>query len=110
MNVIAWFVFAVAALLEVGSDAIIRRGLRGHRFALILAGCAALACYGLLVNSVRWEFSRLLGVYVGFFALVGVLFGRFVFRENIPLTTWFGLALIIAGGLMIQFGQRCRIP
>jgi len=33
----------VAALLEVGGDAIIRRGLRSHKPALILVGCATLA-------------------------------------------------------------------
>ena len=65
-----------------------------------------LALYGLMVNSVRWDFSKLLGVYIGFFATVSVLFGGFVFRENVPATTWFGLGLIIVGGLVIQFGHR----
>jgi len=71
----------------------------------ILLGCATLSCYGLVVNSVKWEFSRLLGVYVGVFAALSVLFGRFAFRESIPGTTWCGLALIILGGLIIQFGH-----
>ena len=62
--------------------------------------------YGLVVNSVKWDFSRLIGVYVGFFALVSVLVGRIVFKESIPSTTWLGLALIIVGGMVIQFGQR----
>src|SRR5262249_16173531 len=103
MNVIAWFVFVVAALLEVGGDAVIRRGLRGHKSGLILAGCVTLAAYGLLVNSVRWDFSRLIGVYAGFFALVSVLFGQFVFGEKIPGSTWIGLLLIMVGCLVIQF-------
>jgi drug/metabolite transporter superfamily protein YnfA len=105
MNVAAWIAFVVAALLEVVSDAGVRHGLRGRSAAWIMAGCAGLAIYGLVVNSVKWDFSRLLGVYVGFFATVSVLFGRFVFGENIPATTWFGLALIIVGGLIIQFGR-----
>jgi multidrug transporter EmrE-like cation transporter len=29
-----------------------------------------------------------------------------LFREQIQLTTWFGLAVIIVGGLIIQFGSN----
>ncbi len=64
-----------------------------------------LAVYGLVVNSVKWDFSRLLGVYIAFFAVVSVLFGRFVFAETVPNTTWVGLALIVMGGALIQFGR-----
>lgn len=106
MNVIAWLIFVVAALLEVGGDAVVRRGLRGGSAAFVAAGFVALGCYGLVVNSVKWDFSRLIGVYVGFFALTSVLVGRFVFEEAIPLSTWAGLVLIIAGGMVIQFGTR----
>ena len=106
MNSIPWLVFIAAALLEVGGDAVVRRGLRGSNILFIIAGCAALGCYGLVVNSVKWDFSKLLGVYVGVFALVSVLGGRFVFKECVPLSTWLGLGLIITGGLVIQFGQR----
>jgi multidrug transporter EmrE-like cation transporter len=66
----------------------------------------ALACYSLLVNSVRWDFSKLIGVYVGFFALASVLCGRFVLQEKVPASTWVGLAVIITGGLIIQFGSK----
>jgi drug/metabolite transporter (DMT)-like permease len=40
------------------------------------------------------------------FALFGVLFGKFLFREQIQLTTWLGLAVIIVGGLIIQLGSN----
>jgi small multidrug resistance family-3 protein len=106
MNIIAWLLFVAAAILEVGGDAAVRRGLRGHRLAFIMAGFVALSCYGLVVNSVKWDFNRLIGVYVGFFVLVSVLVGRFLFKEEVPIATWCGLVLIIAGGLVIQFGQR----
>jgi drug/metabolite transporter (DMT)-like permease len=46
----------------------------------------------------------LLGVYVAIFALISILFGRFVFKENIPNITWVGLMIIILGALIIQFG------
>jgi drug/metabolite transporter superfamily protein YnfA len=106
MNNLAWLIFILAAILEVVGDAAIRQGLRGNRIPFIVLGWAMLGCYGIVVNTVKWDFSRLLGVYIGFFALVSVLFGRIILRENIPSSTWWGLALIMAGGLIIQFGRR----
>ena len=105
MDFIAWFVFIAAALLEVGGDAVVRRGLRGRSVLFIVTGFIALGCYGLVVNSVKWDFSRLIGVYVGFFALVSVLVGRIVFKESIPSTTWLGLGLILVGGAVMQLGR-----
>jgi small multidrug resistance family-3 protein len=105
-EVLVWLAFLLSALLEVAGDAAVRRGLLGRSLVFVLLGCAVLGCYGLMVNSVKWDFSKLIGVYVGFFALVSVLFGRIVLREQIPPSTWWGLALVIAGGLLIQFGGR----
>lgn len=105
MTFMACLTFIFAALAEVGGDAVIRRGLRGHNMRWVLIGCVVLALYGLTVNSVKWDFSKLLGVYVGFFAAVSVLFGRFILREAVPISTWCGLGLIILGGLLIQFGR-----
>jgi len=105
MTIFAWFIFIVAAVLEVAGDAVIRKGLRGNILWFILAGFLMLGCYGVVVNTVRWDFSRLLGVYVAVFAAVSILAGRFVFRETIPLTTWLGLAIIVIGGAVIQTGQ-----
>ncbi len=103
---LAWLIFVGAALLEVGGDATIRQGLRGGRATAIVLGGVMLAAYGILVNAVTWDFSRLLGVYVAVFALVSVLFGRFVFAELVPISTWVGLGMIVAGGAVIQFGSR----
>lgn len=100
----AWLVFVGSALLEVGGDAVVRKGLHGTNIAVILGGGIMLAAYGLLVNTVRWDFSKLLGVYVAVFAIVSVMFGRFVFGESVPNSTWVGLGIIIAGGMVIQFG------
>ena len=106
MNFMIWLIFVAAALLEVGGDATVRRGLRGRSVLLVVAGFVTLGCYGLVVNTVKWDFSRLIGAYVAFFALVSVLVGRFLFQEEVPVSTWCGLVLIIAGGLVIQFGRR----
>lgn len=100
-----WLAFIAAALLEVAGDAVVRKGLRGRGLAVVFLGCALLGCYGLVVNSVTWDFSKLLGVYIAFFALVSIVCGRLVFRESVPASTWVGLALIMAGGLFIQFGH-----
>ncbi len=106
MNIMAWSVFIAAAVLEVGGDAIIRKGLRGSIAWFIVSGFLILGCYGVVVNTVKWDFSRLLGVYVAVFAVISVLTGRFVFKETIPLTTWVGLAIIVLGGAVIQAGQN----
>lgn len=105
MKVLPWLIFVAAAILEVGGDAVIRRGLRGGGTLLILAGFMVIGTYGLVVNLVKWDFSKLLGVYVAVFALVSIVCGRFVFGETIPNSTWLGLAIIVAGGLVIQFGH-----
>jgi multidrug transporter EmrE-like cation transporter len=94
-----------AAVLEVGGDAVTRKGLRGSGLALIALGFLMVGVYSVVVNLAPWDFSKLLGVYVTIFATVAVLIGRFFFRDVVPASTWAGLAIIIAGGLVIQFGQ-----
>jgi drug/metabolite transporter superfamily protein YnfA len=105
-NSFSWFVFVVSALLEVSGDAAIRKGLRGSGFLFIVCGFIILCCYGLLVNTVKWDFSKLLGVYVSVFATISILFARFMFRESVPTSTWAGLIVIVLGGLIIQYGQK----
>ncbi len=105
MTYVAWIVFVGAAILEVGGDAVVRKGLRGSGFLVIAAGFLMPGCYGVVVNTVKWDFSKLLGVYVSIFALVSILFGKFVFRDVIPPATWIGLAVILCGGMIIQFGS-----
>ena len=105
---IAWLIFLAAAMLEVGGDAMVRRGMRGGGLAFIVLGFAMLGTYGVVVNTIPWDFSRLLGVYVAIFAAVSVLTGRFIFHENIASTTWLGLAIIVLGGLVIQFGNAIK--
>jgi len=105
MTLLAWIVFIAAAILEVGGDAVIRKGLRDGLAWVIVAGFLILGLYGVVVNTVKWDFSRLLGVYVAVFAVVSVLTGRFVFKETVPPSTWIGLAIIVIGGAVIQAGH-----
>jgi drug/metabolite transporter superfamily protein YnfA len=99
-------VMIAAAVLEVGGDALIRRGLRGGRLALVIVGFLVLGSYGVVVNRLELDFSSLLGAYVGFFALVSVLAGRLLFGDRVPATTWFGLVVVLIGSAIIQLGAR----
>ena len=108
MTFAAWLVFLVAAMLEVCGDAMVRSGLRGSGLISIMTGFVMLGSYGIVVNMVHWYFSRLLGVYVAVFALISILFGRFVFRETVPAATWIGLCVIMCGGMIIQFGEKIK--
>ena len=93
-----------AAALEVGGDGLIRKGLVGPRWLIVL-GFIVLGSYGVVVNRVGLDFSRMLGAYVGWFAVVSVLVGKWLFAERIAMSTWFGLAVILLGSLIIQMGR-----
>jgi small multidrug resistance family-3 protein len=108
LPILAWLIFLAAALLEVGGDAIVRKGMRGGGPAFLALGCLMLSGYGVVVNLVPWDFSKLLGVYVAIFAAASVLAGRFFFHELVPASTWVGVAIIIIGGLVIQFGPAIK--
>ncbi|MDP9151531.1 MAG: hypothetical protein M3O36_16545 [Myxococcota bacterium] len=101
-------VMLLAAVFEVGGDAMIRSGLRGGGWAVCALGCGTLAAYGIIVNLLPLDFSKLLATYVALFAIVSVLFGRALFREQIPGSTWIGLAVILAGSAIVQFGATAR--
>jgi drug/metabolite transporter superfamily protein YnfA len=105
---VAALVMLVAAAFEVGGDALIRKGLRASGPLLVVAGFLVLGTYGIIVNKLDLDFSRLLGAYVGFFAVVSVGVGRLVFRDVVPPTTWAGLGVILAGSLIIHLGSAAR--
>lgn len=97
-------VLVLAALCEVGGDALIRAGLRGKGLVLIAMGFCVLGSYGLVLNQVPIDFSKLLGVYVGLFALVSILWAMLLLKESIPLSTWLGLSVVLLGSSIIQWG------
>jgi len=94
-----------AGILEVYGDATVRKGLRASRISYIILGFLVLGCYGLVVNVIRWDFGKLLGVYVAIFALISVLWGRFVLHERITISTKVGVAVIILGGIIISWSE-----
>ncbi len=101
-------IMLAAAAFEVAGDAMIRSGLRGKGWAMVLVGFIVLGFYGIIVNQLPIDFSKLLGSYVGFFALVSVACGWIVFDERIAATTWLGLGVVIVGSLIMQFGAAAR--
>ena len=58
-----------------------------------------------MVNLLPIDFSKLLATYVAFFAVVSVLFGRVVFQEAVPVSTWVGLGVILVGSAIVQLGS-----
>jgi small multidrug resistance family-3 protein len=94
-----------AAMLEIAGDALIRRGMRGGGAVLVLVGFCVLGSYGLVVNQLQVDFSRMLGAYVGFFAVASVAVGRLAFKEGVSVSTWVGVAVILAGSMIIHLGR-----
>ena len=90
----------LAAALEVGGDALTRWGLKTNRWGLVL-GAGVLFTYGLCVNIPKWDFGRLMGVYIAVFFVVAQAVAVAFFEERIPLPTIVGGTLIIAGGVLI---------
>jgi len=99
----------VAAVLEAGGDALVRMSLHStlllRRAEFLLLGGIVLLSYGIVVNLPRWDFGRLLGVYVTMFFLVAQLLNYFAFGQKPSASIIIGGALIMAGGLIISFGR-----
>ena len=104
-RLVEFFVMFLAAAFEVGGDAMIRAGMKGRGWGLGIAGALTLAAYGVVVNLLPMDFSKLLATYVVFFAIVSVVAGKLFFGDEVPTTTWVGLAIIVAGGIVIQIGR-----
>jgi small multidrug resistance family-3 protein len=92
----------LAAALEVGGDALIRWGLRGPQKAGLALGALVLFGYGLSVNLPKWDFGRLMGVYIALFFVVSQAVALVFFHEKIQAPTLVGGALIIAGGVVLS--------
>jgi small multidrug resistance family-3 protein len=91
----------LAAALEVGGDALVRWGLRGGKWYGLVLGAAVLFAYGLSVNLPKWDFGRLMGVYIAVFFVVAQVVAVVVFRERLSMPTLVGGALIVTGGVLI---------
>ena len=108
----ATLVLLFASLLEAGGDALVRGALRSSqgamRVLLFVAGAAVLFAYGCVVNSPSWDFGRLLGLYVVFFFIMAQLIAGFAFGQLPSRSLVIGGLLIVSGGLVIVFSEKCQ--
>ncbi len=104
-NSVAVTLLVIAALLEAGGDALVRRGMppqgMPHRVAYLGSGAATLFAYGLFVNTPSWDFGRLLGVYVAIFFVAAQAINYFFFNVTPGAPIIAGGVLIVSGGLLM---------
>jgi drug/metabolite transporter superfamily protein YnfA len=93
-------ILVLAALLEVGGDALIRIGLRGPGY-WIIAGALTLFAYGVLVNVTGVDFNRLMGIYIAVFFVVSQAISFVLFKQIPDDRILLGGGFIVAGGLVI---------
>jgi drug/metabolite transporter superfamily protein YnfA len=106
---VAVFVLLLAAVLEAGGDALIRSSLHApspaRRWMFFVAGGIVLTTYGYAVNAPRWDFGRLLGVYVALFFVVAQAINWIAFDQKPTLSILVGGALILGGGMIVSLGR-----
>jgi drug/metabolite transporter superfamily protein YnfA len=95
----------LAAICEVLGDAFMRHGLRSANRWGLLVGAVLLIVYGVSVNLPKWDFGRLLGIYIAAFFLVAQLTAVLFFHERPKAPIFVGGSLIIAGGAIIALWQ-----
>jgi len=100
-------VLAAAAFLEAWGDSFFQAAFyRSHGFMralMLLAGAVVLALYGSTVNIPRWDFGKLLGLYVVLFFLAAQLLARVRFGQSPTPPIYLGGAFILIGGAVIAF-------
>ena len=105
----AVLILLLAALLEVGGDAIVRAGLHRTsvlpRTLLFIFGAVVLFAYGYTVNAPPWDFGRLLGIYVVLFFVTAQITSWLAFGQPPTLGRICGGLLIVAGGAVIAWFQ-----
>ena len=103
-------VLLIAALLEVGGDAIVRGALHRDspfaRWTLFLIGGCVLFAYGWLVNAPPWNFGELLGLYVVFFFVIAQAISWIAFGQMPTRAVMLGGLLVVSGGIVIAVNQK----
>lgn len=95
----------LAAALESGGDAAVRRGLTSGSWPWLVAGSAGLVLYGFVVNADRQvDFGALMGSYIAVFFVVSQLTALALVGTWPRPMTLAGGALIVLGGMLVQLG------
>lgn len=96
-----------AAFLEVFGDSCFQaafyRATGWESVAAAISGAVVLIGYGAMVNLPRWDFGRLIGVYVAVFFLMAQIINRVRFGHAPTQPILIGGSLIVAGGLLMAF-------
>ena len=96
----------LAALLEAGGDALLRKALLGSagsvRLILFVMGSAVLIAYGTVVNLAPLEFGQLIGLYIATLFVMWQVINYFFFNTPPTLPILLGGVLIVTGGLMVS--------
>ena len=99
-----------AALLEVVGDSFFQSAMHRssgwYRIGFLAAGAVSLVLYGVGVNLPRWDFGKLLGVYVVFFFVAAQVVARVRFHQAVTLPMIVGGSFIFVGGMIISFWNR----
>lgn len=100
-----FLVLLLAAFLEVWGDSLFQtafyRSSGAGRGVAILCGALVLTAYGAVVNTPKWDFGKLLGVYVVLFFVAAQIVARVRFGQVPGAPVYAGGALIVAGGLVM---------
>jgi len=99
-------VLVAAACLEVGGDALIRRGLGGGGGLWMVAGAAVLVAYGFAVNLTKVDFGKWMGLYIAVFFGVAQVVAMAAFKEKPGWPVVVGGSLVVAGGLVMAFAGK----
>jgi hypothetical protein len=98
---------ALAAFLEAFGDSFFQAGFYHAtgwgRVAALVTGAVVLAAYGSVVNLPRWDFGRLIGVYVAVFFVIAQILNKVRFGHAPTAPIYAGGVLIVAGGLVMAF-------
>src|SRR5208283_820767 len=105
MSIRTLIFLVLAALLEVGGDALIRGGLQRRGALFMLAGAVTLAVYGFLVNLRKLDFSRLMGLYIVIFFLMAQAMAVLIFRDSLDRSGMIGGGLVVLGGVVMTVFQ-----
>ncbi len=101
----AFLLLAFAAFLEVFGDACFQSGMYqstgARRAGWFIGGTLVLVFYSLFVNTPRWDFGRLLGVYVVLFFVVAQIVAKLRFQQSPTPPVYVGGALIVLGGVVM---------
>lgn len=98
-------VLAIAALFEAWGDSCFQAGFYrtagSMRVLMLIAGTVVLALYGSTVNIPRWDFGKLLGIYMVLFFVAAQLVAKIRFGQSPTPPIYLGGAFIVIGGAVM---------